>query len=374
MKVAYSGFFADSSGFGEAARRSVMALVAAGADVRPGTVFMDGGWQIEPDDALMAFLQQKPHEQPDVHVIHAAAKDFPEVAAMHPGVKVGMTCWETNKLHPSAVKGTEAVAGVIVPSVFCASVFKTAGFRATVVPYPLTKAEPEPVEPLDLIPEDTFVFYSVLTWQERKNPLALLTAYAVEFGTDEKVMLVLKVGGENAQFAIARAQEDVQRHLDAMNLPNPPDIRIVGGQMTPGQLAAFHRRGQCYVSLARGEAFGIPMFDAFIQNRAVVATGWSGPIDYLCDNPHPVFKPEAFEKDGVYLVASVLTPVVQQYPHFAADQAWAQPDIYDAAAMMRRAYSEWDWLPDINRDTARWQPAAVGRALLDAMKGFVDGH
>ncbi len=84
-------------------------------------------------------------------------------------------------------------------------------------------------------------------------------------------------------------------------------------------------RGNCYVSLHRGEAWGYPPFEAACAGLPVIATGYSGPADYL-------------EEEFHHLVRYSLTPVTQKYVFFSPEMSWAEPDIPHAAALMRRVY------------------------------------
>ncbi|MCF1193308.1 hypothetical protein LRR18_17095, partial [Mangrovimonas sp. AS39] len=49
-----------------------------------------------------------------------------------------------------------------------------------------------PKWPIENIGEDTYIFYSIYQWSERKNPSVFIEAYLREFNLSDKVALVLK--------------------------------------------------------------------------------------------------------------------------------------------------------------------------------------
>jgi 2-polyprenyl-3-methyl-5-hydroxy-6-metoxy-1,4-benzoquinol methylase len=93
------------------------------------------------------------------------------------------------------------------------------------------------------------------------------------------------------------------------------------------RIAALHARGDCYVSLHRGEGWGYPLFEAATRGKPVIATGYSGPIDYLAPNAH-------------CLVRHTLTSVRQPYAYYRPSMNWAEPDIAHATELMRAVHTK----------------------------------
>src|SRR5262249_50026254 len=90
---------------------------------------------------------------------------------------------------------------------------------------------------------------------------------------------------------------------------------------------ALHERGNCYVSLDRGEGWGSPLFDAVARGKPVIATAFAGPLDYL-------------RADAARLVPFTLAPVRQPYVYYGPQMRWAEPDVNEAAAAMRDVYGD----------------------------------
>ena len=64
---------------------------------------------------------------------------------------------------------------------------------------------------------------------------------------------------------------------------NPARVRLEVETWTDDRIAGLHTRGDCYVTLAHGEGWGIGAFDATAYGNPVVATGWGGFLEYLDD-------------------------------------------------------------------------------------------
>ena len=79
----------------------------------------------------------------------------------------------------------------------------------------------------------------------------------------------------------------------------------------------------CYVSLHRSEGLGLGMAECMLLGKPVVATAYSGNLAFM-------------DADNSCLVDYSLIPVREgEYPAWQ-DQHWAEPDIEQAAAYLRR--------------------------------------
>jgi glycosyltransferase involved in cell wall biosynthesis len=99
-------------------------------------------------------------------------------------------------------------------------------------------------------------------------------------------------------------------------------------------------RGDCYVSLHRGEGWGYPLFEAACRGKPVIATNYSGPIDYL-------------DADHHYLVPYRLVSVAHEYMDFKDDMVWADPDVSQATSLMRYVYEHREEARSRAKDGAR---------------------
>ena len=78
-----------------------------------------------------------------------------------------------------------------------------------------------------------------------------------------------------------------------------------------------------YVSLHRSEGFGLTMAEAMFFGKPVVATGYSGNLDFM-------------SADNSILVPYEKTPLPRDYMVYRKGSVWAEPSIAAAAQAMRR--------------------------------------
>ncbi|HEU0301089.1 MAG TPA: methyltransferase domain-containing protein, partial [Longimicrobium sp.] len=120
------------------------------------------------------------------------------------------------------------------------------------------------------------------------------------------------------------------------------EVRAEG--WSEGGIEALHRRGDCYVSLHRGEGWGYPLFEAASRGKPVVATAYSGPLDYLDPAAHG-------------MVRWTPVPVRQPYHYYNPQMRWADPDVDHAAALLRETFD--------HRDGAAARAAAAGARIRE---------
>ena len=126
-------------------------------------------------------------------------------------------------------------------------------------------------------------------------------------------------------------------------------------------MRALHELGDCYVSLARAEGWGLGTFDAAWEGNPVVTTAWGGQLDFL-------------EPDLTGLVDYEMVPVDEPiwWANYAATDRWAQPSVADAARQLRQAFEDRTTAADRARRQAagmreRFSAPAITAALLRAL-------
>ena len=198
-------------------------------------------------------------------------------------------------------------------------------------------------------------FVDLTSYVARKNPAALLELMRRTLADPD----------------IARSADDITFVLKAKNGPGsasdwaaslspaPPGLRILTEPLSALETRSLIATCDCFVSLHRSEGFGRTPAEAMRLGRLAMATGWSGNTDYM----HP---------GNSLAVPYSLAPVAaQDYPH-ASGQAWAEPDIAAACALLKRAILDRRWARAIAaqgcRDVAlHHSPRAVGLRCLDRL-------
>lgn len=234
---------------------------------------------------------------------------------------IGVWLWETSVLRPEDRKGAWFVDEVWVPSEYVRqAVAEAVDVPVHVVPLPIEEPQPTGLDRTQLGLPDRFIFLYVFDFlsAERKNPAAVVEAFASEFAPDEGPVLVLKS---------VNGRERKPHLLDALQraAADRPDILIRDGRVSAGERDAYVAACDCYVSLHRSEGFGLTLAEAMAYGKPAIATGYSGNLEFMSE-------------ENAYLVPYRLVPVPEQWWAYAPGATWAEPDVYGAAPLMRTVY------------------------------------
>ena len=318
-----------ASGYATAARRTMDALRRAGVDVVPVPFGAGPSWGhwFEPKVPLASDVDA------DVVVVHLMPEYFPLAAERRPGrFVIGHTAWETDRVPPEWPGWLDAVDRLVVPCEVNAQVIEASGTSTpvTVIPHPTAPSADGPGDLReDALLSDVLTFYVIAEWTVRKGLTETVRAFAAAFGARDQVQLVVKTtpqdrtrrGRPRHPFDVGTTPHALAAALGDVN--DPPRVSLITRTLDDDDIAALHRRGHCYVSLTRGEGWGIGAFDAATRGTPVVTTGWGGHLDYLNGSP--------------WLVGFDLEPV-DHGPALGIDgqgQRWAAPDVEHAVELLR---------------------------------------
>ena len=113
---------------------------------------------------------------------------------------------------------------------------------------------------------------------ERKNPLGLIAAFKRAFRVDEPVALILKTTSE------AGHAGNIAQLRSAIGDAN---IEIFDKTLNPDETLSLMDACDAYVSLHRSEGLGLTMAEAMLLGKPVVATRYSGNLDFMSDANSP---------------------------------------------------------------------------------------
>ncbi|WER45185.1 glycosyltransferase [Cupriavidus sp. WKF15] len=237
--------------------------------------------------------------------------------------KIGAWPWELPHWPQAFGQVHGFVDEIWAQSRFVEAVYKRLG-HSRVVHMPMAVEIPKPVNPNRRrfeMAEDRFLFYLMFdgnSWLSRKNPIAGVQAFQKAFGSDsEPVGLVIKA--MNVRDSDPTWQ-DVLRMAEA-----DPRIQIVSEHMSRQDSVDFMATCDAYISLHRSEGFGRVIAEAMGLGQPVVATNFSGNVDF-CD------------QQTSYLVDGELVPLHAGEYLFSEGQYWCDPDVSVAAQQLRRLY------------------------------------
>ncbi|MFT4866644.1 MAG: glycosyltransferase involved in cell wall biosynthesis [Ilumatobacter sp.] len=171
-----------------------------------------------------------------------------------------------------------------------------------------------------LAPNGEFVFLvslDLFSIVERKNPFGAIDAFAAAFGsTDAKVRLVIKtLNGDKRAESLRRITTLVASSGMSER------IEVLDEFLSDTDMTAMVAAADCLVSLHRGEGLGLHMADAMWLQTAVLASRYSGNLDFMNDQ-------------CAALIDVVMIAVENGEGAYPDGFQWADPSIGEAAAWM----------------------------------------
>lgn len=174
------------------------------------------------------------------------------------------------------------------------------------------------------LPGDAFVFlfyFDLASFASRKNPIATLQAFQLMLNSLsdrrdlDRVRLVVKV----------LSVERFPTEYSALKLlaESSPSVVLLPDVFSADKIHGLVNCADAFVSLHRSEGFGRGPAEAMRLGKAVIATGYSGNMDYMdASNSFPVS----------YQLCAVDRG---EYP-FGEGQYWADPNLQEASELMRQ--------------------------------------
>jgi glycosyltransferase involved in cell wall biosynthesis len=188
----------------------------------------------------------------------------------------------------------------------------------------------------------TFLFtFHMMSVMERKNPKGLIRAFKQAFREEDAVQLVLKTSFGD------RHPAQIQELRDAAAGAN---ITVIDQVYNPDEVLSLMDACDAYVSLHRSEGLGLTMAEAMLMGKPVIATNFSGNVDFMDDS-------------NSLLVPYELVKLGKPIPPYDADLEWAEPSTEHAAQLMRRVYDDQAWAREVG---ARGKASAEANLSLDA--------
>jgi len=262
---------------------------------------------------------------------------------------VGYWWWELESLPESWREIASQVDEVWCSSQFVHDCFARSipGMPVRLVPLVIETPKPSERTLRDFgLPSDKFTVLSVFDLRShttRKNPEGMIAAFRKAFGARSDVLYVLKIAGA------AKYPEELERlrHETAQS----PNIVVLEEALSNEDFYALVKQCRVLLSLHRSEGLGMVLAEAALLGTPVVATGWSGVLDFL-------------DSDCAGLVGYKLVPV-ERLDNLPAPRGsvWAEPDIAEAARWLQRLESDAELCRHI-----------AARALVRAKAVFSQSH
>lgn len=218
------------------------------------------------------------------------------------GQNIGYWAWETTQAPVSWLRYDRYMSQIWVPSQFVKEALEATGFKTPVIVIPHA-IEPRPAHKYvkDGRPITFLIQYDGHSRIHRKRPdlsLRAITSAALEL--NESVRIIVKCHHDDGASLVLEEHAGVK-------------VELISKWLSAVEMEKLWEGVDCFVSLNRGEGFGLPMVEAMARGIAVVATAWGGSCDYLADvNSFPV-------------TAEKLEPAVHSGDAYFKTGYWALP-------------------------------------------------
>jgi glycosyltransferase involved in cell wall biosynthesis len=357
--VNVAGYFTGVMGTGEHARQLADALRTQQIPVNTTVLHPEVAPE---DDALVTADEIGARRSPYFNLLCANAEAVPGVAAQlgeaffADRYTIGFWAWEVSAFPDSYVRAFGPLDEIWVGSRHVRdAVSKGAPVPVLAIPQPVSLPPGfERAAPPAGLPEGfRFLFaFDYLSVFDRKNPLATIEAFRRAFEPGSGAVLIIKTLNDGYD---PRAHERLAAAAAAH-----PDIHLFTHRLSASQRDGLMNSADCYVSLHRAEGFGYTLAESMWAAKPVIATGYSGNLDYMT-------------ADNSYLVDYRLVPIGPGNDPYPPTGEWADPDVDHAVRLMRQVFED--------RDQARAQgaraatqirashsPEAAGRFMAKRLK------
>ena len=366
MKLKYTGPAKDYSGYGEAVRHDIAALIAGRVELTTQIPiycpeFADFGALGD----LATSLENRELGY-NFKIIHTTPNVYGQF--YEPGkYNIGRAFWETDKVPLDFSINLQKVEEIWTGSEFNKQAMRNAGVTKEIFIIPEAidaQVTPDEFDPYVIENEADYKFYSIFEWTERKNPLALLEAFWREFEGVEGVSLTLKTYqisfGADKREAI---DQQIRKLKARLNLKSYADVWMYRQLMDRRQVYRFHRTFDCFVSAHRGEGWGIPQMEAMLMEKPIVSTNLGGIHEYLT------------HKKDAYLVDFGMVPVDNMGYNgqwYTPDQKWGMVEISDLQRGMRFIFDNQEKAKQIGKQARKtvqekFDLPVVGKIMRDRL-------
>jgi glycosyltransferase involved in cell wall biosynthesis len=211
----------------------------------------------------------------DVIVLHHEPHDYGALYSCFPELKnkyvIGYCVWEASELPETYKRSIQYVQEIWTASQYCYDIFAKYHPRVTYIPHLIDRNIDYSDEDCAFIKkainyEERCIYYLSITklWDKRKNVRGLIEAFQKQSKKMPNARLIIK----------ALQSEEVDFNVG-------PQVICLSTELTESQINALYALSDIYVSAHHSEGWGLTLSDAMIFEKIVIATGYSGNLEFM---------------------------------------------------------------------------------------------
>jgi len=377
------GPVSSRSGYGDHTRDILKSLIDMDrfdikvVDLRWGDCPRNG---IEEKDEYLKqyFLSQQLTQQPDVFIQVSVPNEFQPIGKYNIGITAGM---ETTTVSAPWIQGCNRMNLIIVPSEHSKRAFEESLYDSVDQATGKTTGTLKLERPIQVLFEgadlevwndtpvkssivdqelskikEKFCFLFVGHWlqgshgHDRKDVGKLIETFVQTFKNNPsstRPALILKTS--SATFSVIDRIEmlkNIKRVVRRSGVQNPPKVYLLHGDFSQSELNYLynHEKVKAHVSFTKGEGFGRPLLEASLSGKPVIATNFSGHVDFL---KHATLLPGNLEK--VHKSAAWKDVILKESQWFYVNYVYASKilkdifknhKVYAQAAKVQKTFSK----------------------------------
>ena len=325
------------------------------------------------DSNIVSRVIHQMTEKPDIWIQISVPNEFQKIGKYNIGVTAGM---ETTLCDPRWVKGANNMDLLLVSSAHSAESFRRSRFDikddksdqikesiklntkmeilfegADLSKYFPTKTSTslsDIEKTLDSIPEN-FCFLTTGHWmqgafgEDRKNMGYTIKSFLETFKNKKQApALVMKSHSSTTSIMDRERMLDKIDDVRSTVKGKLPNIYLIHGEVSDASMNLLynHNKIKAFVSLPKGEGFGRPFLEFSLVNKPIIASGWSGQVDFL---DREFVRYVTGEIKPVHKSALVENTIIQQ-------AEWFTPDASDTGKAYKEVFKDYSkWLVKAKR-------------------------
>jgi hypothetical protein len=168
---------------------------------------------------------------------------------------------------------------------------------------------------------------------ERKNPHSAILAFREAFNNQESVKLIIKISNaDRCGDKLAKIHDLIRGHKN---------IEVISKNLSKDDYLDLMKSIDVYVSLHRGEGFGLNIQQAMAMGKPVIVTNYGGNTDYC------------FADNSLLIDYKIVSINIDQsqYPYYTM---WAEPDVSQASRAMKKLFADADFRAQIGSNASTY--------------------
>lgn len=353
------GYVTSEHGVGQVSRLLAKSLKSVDIDYS----CIDVGHQTDtPKKNLEIFSNAKAREYPiDIVCVNADQSvntfDFLRNNELErPTARVGIWHWEQTELPQQVENAFSLYDEIWAPSTFVQSAISISS------PIPVVKiphcvslpAQSLPNRSRFSLPEGLFLALLVFdfdSYSYRKNPEAAISAFRIAAQLRSDCGLIVKT---------TNAKKYPSELAKLSNwLSGLPNVFMIDGFLSENESIELKRCADCLISLHRAEGFGLNLVEMMALGKPVVATGWSGNMEFM-------------DTHNSLPVNYQLKPLPENIGPYRAGLHWAEADTEHAAKLLLKIIDDTSARLEIGRRArshieAELNPTKIGQLVQNRL-------